>query len=235
MSNTKPLIGVTTSCQQGHIMWWLIRLGVTLAGGKALRLNVLNNRDFRHCDGYIISGGADIDPSCYGQENTASINIEPARDALEQAVITHALKEKKPLMGICRGAQMINITQGGTLYQNAQNFYGNFVPSESVFRKVFSRRKIRMIKKGILYELAGKSTYLSVNSIHHQAIHQVGKQLKVVALDDDDIIQAIEIKDSDGIFIVGVQWHPELMLYRTFHRSLFSTLIYSTKSMKKKP
>lgn len=227
MKQIKPLIGVTTSVRKGHIMWWYTHLGIKLAGGKAIRITALNDKDYTMCDGYIISGGVDIDPQCYGQENTSSVDIEPERDTLEQEVIAHALKHKKPLMGICRGAQMINIVQGGTLHQNARDFYEKFVPSDSVLGKIFSRRVIRIIEDGVLCHLFKKKPQLSVNSLHHQAIHKLGKQLKIVAEDELGIVQAIESSNPERIFILGVQWHPEFMLHSKENRKLFKRFIAS--------
>lgn len=232
MNNKKPLIGVTTSHRKGLIMWWFTRLGIILSGGHALRITALNHKNHLSCDGYVISGGVDINPSCYGQENTASIDIEPERDNLEKEVITHAIESKKPIMGICRGAQMINIVRGGTLYQNARDFYQSFVPSDSIIGKIFSRRVINIIKDGLLSSLFKGKSRLYVNSIHHQAIHKLGNELKIVAEDSNGIVQAIESNNSDKHFILGVQWHPEFMLNRKSHRKLFLELIKSAKSFK---
>jgi putative glutamine amidotransferase len=225
MKKKKPLIGVTTSARRGHFMWWCTHLGIKLAGGKAIRITALNDEDHKICDGYVISGGVDIDPQCYGQENTASIDIEPERDTLEQEVIAHALKHKKPLMGICRGAQMINVVQGGTLHQNVRDFYENFVPSDSLLGKIFSRRLIHVIDSGVLFDLFNQKRELSVNSLHHQAIYKLGKELKVVAKDELGIVQAIESSSPEKNFILGVQWHPEFMLHSEPHRRLFISLV----------
>jgi len=223
----KTLIGVTTSARKGHMMWLCTHLGVRLAGGRAVRITALNDRDYKPCDGYIISGGVDIDPTCYEQENKASIDIEPERDTLEKKVIAHALKHKKPMMGICRGAQMINIVQGGTLHQDARDFYEKFVPTDSVLGKIFSRRLIRIIKDGVLFNLFKEKPELSVNSLHHQAIYKLGKQLKIVAEDELGIVQAIEAENLQKNYILGVQWHPEFMLHSKLHRRLFKALIES--------
>lgn len=227
---TKPLIGVTTSARKGAAMWWCTRLSVAIAGGKAVRITALNKMDTTPCDGYIISGGADIDPQRYGQENTASIDIEPERDALEQRVIEHALAAKKPLLGICRGAQMINIISGGTLHQEARDFYEAFVPTDSVLGKIFARRKIRIIHEGVLYKLFERTAKLSVNSLHHQAIDRLGDELHVSAEDEIGIVQAIEGTKTRDQLILGVQWHPEFMLHSKSHRKLFKVLIAAARS-----
>lgn len=227
MANKKPLIGITTSARKGHIMWWCSLLGVRLAGGKAIRITALNTTNHHQCDGYIIGGGVDIDPKCYGLENRASIDIEPERDTLEMKIIKDALAHKKPLLGICRGAQMINVVQGGTLHQDARDFYEKFVPSDNIIGKIFSRRLIYIVKDGILCTLFKNKPQLSVNSLHHQAINKLGKYLKIVAQDQLGIVQAIESENQREMFILGVQWHPEFMLHSKSHRRLFKALITS--------
>lgn len=229
MAKQKPLIGITTSARKGHMMWWCSRLGVQIAGGRAIRITALNNNDHRQCDGYIIAGGVDIDPSCYGQDNIASIDIEPERDTLEKRVIEHALEHKKPMLGICRGAQMINIVKGGNLHQNARDFYEMFVPTNSVLGKIFSRRKISIFKEGVLCELFRHSPTLLVNSLHHQAINELGDGMHITAKDDHGIPQAIENINSDDCTILGVQWHPEFMLHSKSHRKIFKALIKKCK------
>ncbi|MGB1540076.1 MAG: gamma-glutamyl-gamma-aminobutyrate hydrolase family protein, partial [Rickettsiales bacterium] len=216
---------ITTSARKGHFMWRCMQLGVWLAGGRAIRITALNNRPYEHCDGYMISGGADIDPACYGQQNRASVDMEPERDTLEREVITHALKQARPLFGICRGAQMINIVRGGTLHQDARDFYEGFVPTDSVLGKIFTRRTVRITEDGILYRLFEKKPKLSVNSLHHQAIDETGEGIVITARDDHHIPQAIEHMDVETSFILGVQWHPEFMLHSRKHRKLFKTLI----------
>lgn len=225
MKQNKPLIGVTTSARRGRFMWWCTRLGVMLAGGRAVRVTALNNYSFEKCNGYIISGGVDIDPSIYGQDNRGSVDVEPERDTLEKQVIEHAIKENKPLMGICRGSQMINVVKGGTLYQNAREFFEGFVPTDSVLGKIFSRRKVTITEKGILYRLFEKDPELLVNSLHHQAVNKVGEGLHVVARDHLNIVQAIEATNSDKQFIIGMQWHPEFMLHTKANRKIFRALV----------
>lgn len=225
MNKTPPVIGVTTSSNTGYFMWLCTKLGVWLAGGKAIRISAANGANHQICDGYIISGGADIDPSYYKQENIASVNIEPERDQLEKLVIEHALTQHKPLLGICRGAQMINIILGGNLYQNVKDTYESFIPTDSMLGKILTRRLIHISSGSKLQNMLQGSSKLYVNSLHHQAIHNAGKNLTIVAKDELGIIQAIESAGANTPHILGVQWHPEFMLYRRFQRNLFNTLI----------
>lgn len=225
MANTKPLIGVTTGSRTIDIKWWCLKLSVLLAKGKPLRLTHKHFSNFKQCHAFVISGGTDINPKCYGQPNLASYNIDNKRDAMEQAIIKHAIKEKKSLMGICRGTQMINVVKKGTLYQNARDFYKDFVPTNSLIGKIFFRKEITFSEKGILLDLFNHQRNLTVNSLHHQAILKLGDGLKIVAKDKHGMVQAIEGTKTHKQCIFGVQWHPELMLYKKAQRQLFKTLI----------
>lgn len=223
---SKPTIGVTTSVSKGRFTWLCIRLSFWLAGGKAYRIHANKHDHFTQHDGYLIAGGVDIDPSCYGQSNTASKHIEPERDALEKQVITHALQSKKPLAGICRGCQMINVVTGGSLHQDARSVFTDFLPTSSLLAKVFQRRRVSLNDSGRIATIFFNQQ-LSVNSIHHQAIHQLGKGLIVSAKDKHNIPQAIESTTEQVVF--GVQWHPELMLYNKRQLNFFKHLINACK------
>jgi putative glutamine amidotransferase len=202
-------------------MWQSIRLGILLAGGRAKRLTALSHDHYPQCDGYIISGGVDIDPASYGQENIASHHIEPARDAMEKAVIEHGFKAQKPVFGICRGTQMINIVSGGTLHQEARDIYADFLPTSSVLGKIFQRRTVWIEEASRIARIFGTGT-LRVNSIHHQAVDELGFGFTISAKDRHGIVQAIE---AEGAHVMGVQWHPELMLYSKIQRNYFHALI----------
>ena len=211
-------------------MWWFTKLAIRIVGGRAVRLTALKQDNISDCDGYVISGGVDIDPSHYNQQNIASVGVEPERDELEMNLIKHALQHHKPLMGICRGAQMINVVKGGVLHQNARDFYDGFVPTDSVLGKIFSRRKVLIIKDGVLCNLFREKPELFVNSIHHQAIDKLGEGVEIVAKDELGIVQAIESKDMEKQFILGMQWHPEFMLHTRSNRKIFSAMLDACKS-----
>ena len=227
----KPQIGVTTSQDKNHIMWWFTKIAVYLAGGQATRLKPeLNENEYSKFDGYIISGGADISPALYNEENRHSHNIEPERDSLEYNVIRHALSKKKPLLGICRGAQMINVVLGGDLHQNVQDEYENFIPTSSLFAKTFGRVWINIKKHTRISRLFAPREKVLVNSIHHQAIKKIGEGLKCTSTDQHGITQAIEENDHSEQNITGVQWHPELMIYSSDHRKIIQDFVKATSA-----
>lgn len=168
-------------------------------------------------DALIIGGGDDISPEHYDGDINEKVRSDPARDRLEIEWIETALQHGIPLLGICRGAQLINVVLGGSLHQDIRRM-----------RKLTHNRPGLLPTKRVRIEpesrLAGivRSERLRVNSLHHQAIREPGKGLRVVAGDLDGIPQAIEC--GDGRNIIGVQWHPEYLFYSPSHFALFRWL-----------
>ena len=152
-------------------------------------------------DGLILCGGNDIDPKYYHQEIGGAVNIDTQRDPVDFALLDAFVKAGKPVLGICRGHQLINVYFGGTLHQdlpekalhtNGQDFY----IAHGVTAKEGS----------IVHKLWGSS--FAVNSAHHQAIDRLGQDLVATAYWQDQYIEAIE---HQSLPIYGVQWHPERM------------------------
>lgn len=227
MRSKRPVIGITTSSNTVFLMWLALSLSTILGGGKPKRITPNNQNNYAQCQGFIISGGPDINPALYGHKNTDCINLDNERDALEQGVIRYALQTEKPLLGICRGAQLINIILGGNLYQDAKNFFQEFVPVNSILGKIFYRKKIKITGNTYLSEIYMGSENLYVNSWHHQAIAELGTGLHIAAKDEYGMPQAIERVIAGYSVVLGVQWHPELLLYSPMHRRLFKSLVLS--------
>lgn len=166
-------------------------------------------------DGIVFAGGADVDPTFYGQEPHMNLGMTyRKRDLFEIALLKGAVQSGKAILGICRGMQLINIGLGGTVYQDlsenpdahlkhVQGAPGN-LPSHHIDVDLDSR----------LYKLIGKHPY--INSRHHQAIDRVAPSLKVAARAQDLVVEALESSDSDQI--LAVQWHPENM-YKHYRES----------------
>lgn len=231
MAHKKIIIGVTAPDKGERFLWWSTRLAIWLAGGKARKITAKHHQPFENYDGFVISGGSDINPEIYGETSISPAKpYDDARDALEQEVIRHALEAQKPILAICRGMQMLNITMGGSLYQEAKEVLEDFLPNESLFSKLIGRRVVEVDESSQLFNiLGGYNTYLA-NSIHHQAVKDVAPGMKVVAKEKNYLVQAIEPKDkTHAPYIIGVQWHPELMLYVNSARSLFRALVEASK------
>lgn len=176
-------------------------------------------------DGLVLQGGADIDPSVYGDEPTELLGpTDPIRDRFELDLLRAFAAAGKPVLGVCRGMQLINVAYGGTLYQDLR--HANIV--EHVHRKLElydeHNHDVELTKDGWLSALYEGSVAARVNSIHHQGIKRLGEGLIVEAKASDGVIEAI--RHPDLPFVVGVQWHPE------FHDSRFPDLLPSDPLLK---
>jgi putative glutamine amidotransferase len=181
--------------------------------------------DLARLEGLVVAGGTDIDPGLYGEANLSSRHVDPARDRLERDLILWAIAAGKPLLGICRGMQLLTVALGGTLHQEASAVFPGFKPVTGLYRQLTLRRPVHVTKKGWLSSLlgTGRKVHL-VNSLHHQAVAEVAPEVESVAIDEHGLIQAIELKRKD-IFTVGVQWHPELMPHSAVQMSFFRSLV----------
>ncbi|MDE0603444.1 MAG: gamma-glutamyl-gamma-aminobutyrate hydrolase family protein [bacterium] len=151
-------------------------------------------------DGIVLPGGTDIDPILYGADpDPELLPLEPERDDLELALLSAALDAEVPVLGICRGIQVLNVYQGGTLHQHVPE-HGRFdLPIDSTIHEV------SFAEGSTLHELYGPSA--QVNSLHHQTVADLGHDLTVTARADDGTIEGVEMGDH----VVAVQWHPEMM------------------------
>lgn len=161
-------------------------------------------------DALILTGGHDVNPALYGEEPHRNLTgIFPKRDAFDFALYAAAIEKGIPVLGVCRGLQIINVYHGGSLYQDLPTQYGDElllhvqkapfdIPMHSISVQTESR----------LYEAVGANT--RVNTFHHQAIKQLGNDLKAVAHSVDGIVEAIESADPN-IDMIALQWHPEIM------------------------
>lgn len=159
-------------------------------------------------DGLLLSGGQDVSPMLYGEEPRKVIGpISPERDLSEVAIIKEAIRQKKPILGICRGLQLINVVLGGSLYQDLNE-------DESITIQHVQRALPEHVTHSIQVKTGSHIASIHqngdfVNSIHHQAIKDLGNGLTVTAWSKDNVIEAIEANNED-YDILGIQWHPEV-------------------------
>lgn len=219
-----PVIAVTGSARRGRLMWLLNAFSIFLAGGRPRRVTVETGREhLMTCDGLLIGGGDDISASIYDGDITLDVRIDPFRDELEREALIEADKRNIPVLGICRGSQMLNIHRGGNLYQEVKTAFG----LKSYRRTILPVKRITLAPGSRLAKLTGYERFRA-NSIHHQSINRVGEGLKAVGKDEYGITQAIEL---DGArFLFGVQWHPEFLFWKPPHRRLFRGLVNSARS-----
>lgn len=156
-------------------------------------------------DGLVITGGWDVDPALYGQDRHEKTDPpRPERDAWEQALIREALRQDVPLLCICRGEQLLNVTLGGTLHQHLPDVVGNGQYQLGGYR--FNLIPVEVRPESILARCIGPRLE-AVPVAHHQAVDKLGDGLVAVAWSDDQVVEAIEYPAN--LFTVGVQWHPE--------------------------
>lgn len=160
-------------------------------------------------DGLVLSGGGDVHPSRYGREHDGlSRGIDTERDAFEMALVHGALAVRIPLLGICRGCQVLNVALGGTLYQDVRTERAGRTLEHSYTDHDPGRFHALQLDPGSWLARAAGRHRITVNSHHHQAVREPGRGVKIVAWAIDGVGEAIELAPSVGLAI-GVQWHPE--------------------------
>lgn len=175
--------------------------GVALEKAGMEPVIVHSKEEMTLLDALLLPGGVDIDPDRYGQKNTASLGINDALDELQFAALDLYVRAGKPVLGICRGHQLINVFFGGTLFQNLDTAEAHRrQPEGEQFHPV------TMAEDSVLYELYGESFVM--NSTHHQGVDVPGKGLAIVARAEDGVVEGLAHAELP---VLSVQWHPERM------------------------
>jgi putative glutamine amidotransferase len=229
MSRTRrPAIGVTTQSLQAIdgipaglptsvVMNQRYYEAVAAAGGAPLLIPLLDDEDalraaYEVCAGILIPGGVDMDPATYGETPHEKLGrIDPARDRVELQLTRWAVEDRKPLLGLCRGLQVINVAAGGSLYQDLDAqlegaIKHDYFPTYGFERDHLSH-KVAVAPTSRLRSLVDLEQ-LPVNSMHHQGVKELGSGLRACAFASDGLIEAVEA--TSGHWMVGVQWHPEV-------------------------
>lgn len=188
------------------------------AGGVPILLPLETDKSFlirasEICDGFLFTGGPDITPFRFGEETISQCGeVLPKRDEMEELLFHIAMESGKPIFGICRGIQVLNVFLGGTLYQDIAAQYPSALSlahSQKSARNVVSH-SVAINKDTILYDILHKD-YIQVNSFHHQAIKDVAAPLKVAGTSLDSMVEAVYLPGHK--FFLAVQWHPEHLIY----------------------
>ncbi len=232
-----PVIGLTTYLDQAQTGVWDVRAsflpavyfqGITAAGGVAVLLPPqpvdpdIAERVLDGLDGLVITGGKDVDPGAYGQQpHPATDQPGGQRDAWEFALLDRALKRDLPVLGICRGAQVLNVALGGTLHQHLPDVIGH--SRHRAGNAAFTTLPVRTVPGTRLAGLVGDS--VDARCYHHQAIAELGEGLIVSAWDTDGVIEALELPGDT--LVLAVQWHPEASLDDL---RLFSAIVEAARS-----
>jgi len=204
-------IGITDCGKfENYRRWITVEPGIEVV---KLSFHDQNAVDVESCDGILFSGGEDVHPALYGKpefiEEYGLNEIIPARDQFEYEVIEKALESKKPVLGICRGLQLINVYLGGSLLPDIPT-----LSQSTAHGKISGQDQIHNIRVeslSMLHNIAGREMGL-VNSAHHQGVDKPAGDLKISAYSEASIVEAMEWKDpADKSWLLLVQWHPERM------------------------
>lgn len=220
-----PIIGISATLiavESGQFMGLeRVALGegyiqaIQLSGGIPIILPILKDRAFirqqmQFIDGLILSGGYDVSPLLYGEEpnkNLGALCLD--RDHYELHLLEIARDLHKPILGICRGLQLINVAFGGTLYQDLESGFPHALQHDQKSKPEEATHTVTLTACTKLQQVMQENVILT-NSFHHQAIKDLAPGIMVNAYAKDGIIEGIESKED--AFVLGVQWHPELML-----------------------
>ena len=201
-------IGMTTSDTnfQNYPNW------ISGEGVEVVQLSYAekNIQDFDTCDGFVLTGGIDVQPAFYQNARVDyphATEFNESRDLFEMQVFEYARQQNKPVLALCRGLQLVNIALGGNLIQDLQeNGFTNHRKGSDGDRE----HKIEVRAGTLLAQIAGVQ-HGFVNSAHHQGLDQIADGLQVSAFSEDGVVEAIEYKDANKPFLLAVQWHPERM------------------------
>jgi len=245
-----PLIGITpdvsgersrTTPRPGHKAEPLIvlqeryALAIQEAGAVPLVLPILPapasmRRAIESLDGLVVSGGNfDINPRLYGEDPIKAMrNILEERTQFELGLIELALKRDMPILGVCGGAQAINVALGGSLYQDIKSQVAGAAQHERGSIKEMGGHAVTIVKGTKLRKIVGRES-LEVNTTHHQSVKKLGKGLIVNAAAEDRVVEGIESRKHT--FVLGVQWHPEFLVHRDqAQKKIFAAFVSACKS-----
>jgi len=212
----KPIIGITTDVRDNgeNVLKHTYVQAVIRAGGLPMIVPVGLEEDVEQLiailDGLILSGGNDINPMLFNEEPHEYLGeVSPSRDSIELELARRMLKTGKPILGICRGMQVLNVAVGGSVYQDfhKQND-GPILQHMQKAPNTHSSHYVQVEKGSLLESIAG-SERIQVNSYHHQSVKDVPAAFKVTGVASDGIVEAFESNDEK--FVLGVQWHPEAL------------------------
>lgn len=228
----KPVIGITCSYSKDDKTQFKLGLGtlgqewnmlaedyvsaIERAGGIPILIPCLENIDLTKdildkVDGLLVSGGNDIDPLIFGKRSDKKTGIIcERRDKQELFAAKYIIEEtQKPYLGICRGLQVLNVALGGTLHLDLEDsgYLAHSLGNNDRYNPV---HKAKLKEDSLLYKIFGKEE-IYINSFHHQAADKIAPSLEAVAISEDDVIEAVELRENKDRFVLAVQWHPEMM------------------------
>lgn len=232
--NYRPRIGITMRIELETDRFYLSRHyseAVEAAGGAPLHLSLIPNREYIAAvidalDGILLPGSdSDVDPLRYGREPHQALgSVHSIKDETDLMVLEEVERRRIPLFGICFGMQVLNVSRGGTLIQDIPSEVPAAIKHQQGAPRDRPSHRLSILEESLLSSLAQADSAV-VNSHHHQAIEQVGRDLVATAWTSDGLVEALEDPRSDR-FVLAVQWHPELGWQRDeFSQSLFEQFV----------
>ena len=228
--------GVGTKRQEWHALPSDYTNAIIKAGGIPILIPCTDDLDTTKeildgVDGVLMSGGNDIDPIIFGKKSdskTGIVSVE--RDMQDLFTAEYIIKEtNKPFLGVCRGMQVLNVALGGDLHVDLVNA-GYDYHSINNTERYQPTHKIEIDQNSILFDVF-KSTITYINSYHHQAIDRVADGLKIIAVSEDGVIEAVE-SDNNERFVLAVQWHPEMMAIKNeLQQEIINKFVDSCKQL----
>ena len=250
-SRSRPVIGIPTQTLQSlggvsaeippsWVMSQRYILTLTAAGALPWMIPLVGSDEatmrgiYEELDGVFLPGGADIDPASYGRDpHPLCDRTDPARDEAELVLARWAIADDKPVLGVCRGLQLLNVAAGGTLFQDLaeqrpESLKHDYFPfGGSTFTRDHLAHEVEVADGSRLARIFGAGR-LPVNSMHHQGVRDLGRGLVASAWAPDGLVEAIE---GEGLFVLGVQWHPEALTENDARaRRLFEEFITAAAS-----
>jgi putative glutamine amidotransferase len=225
----QPVIGITRCGKVDDYV-----AAVQQAGGRPRILEVHESprKLVGEIQGLVLTGGGDVDPALYGEErHPLTEDAEPGRDEFEIDLARRAMDADLPLLGICRGAQVLNVAAGGTLVQDVPSAIETDLPHSLTEPKHEIAHDVAVRPGSRLHHALGAAVNAAsvcrVNSRHHQSVGRLGQSLQPAATAPDGVIEAIEASDAD--FCIGVQWHPENFWKTGEFNGLFENFVASAR------
>lgn len=230
----KPIIGLVPLIDEKKESFWMLpgyMNGITEAGGIPVMLPLTHDEGeieelLDHMHGILLTGGHDVSPALYNEKplKECAQTIEE-RDRMEMILLKKTLERDMPVLGICRGIQFLNVFTGGTLYQDLPTQRPTKTEHHQSPPYDIPVHEVTIKDDSKLFKLLGKRS-IRVNSYHHQAIKDIGEDLKIMAISEDGLTEAVEMPDKR--FVWAVQWHPEFAYKKDdVQRKIFEEFVKS--------
>jgi len=222
-----PKIAITKPDAKDRAAYLCLAAAIRLAGGRPFAVTAETMDKAASYDGVVVGGGQDILPMLYDDQPQQGRVYDEPRDRMDVDIVTRAVDHGTPVLGICRGAQLMNVVRGGSLHLSTRAAYEDADYPDSLLAKIFFRKQI-ITEAGSLIRQAVGRRLARVNSLHEQSVRKLGTGLVATARETNGVIQAIE--DPKHPFFLGVQFHPEFLIHRSRFRRIFELFVSRAKA-----